>query len=115
MTHADKVDFGLLSEKFQRQVLARLMTDPSAKAELGSLNPRLSHPGGAAGSSAIIESNRQAVLRHYGTEPYSERLLEIYGRIVEHPVGHRIDKAALCDAFFNLDRFSLLQWSPYGG
>lgn len=115
MTHAEKVDFGLLSEKFQRQVLARLMTDPSAKAELGSLNPRLAHPGGAAGSSAIIESNRQAVLRHYGTEQYSERLLEIYGRIVDHPVGHRIDKAALRDAFFNLDRFSLLQWSPYDG
>ncbi len=36
------VDFGLLSERFQRQVLSHLLSNPGAKIQLKSLNPRLS-------------------------------------------------------------------------
>ena len=115
MTRDEMVDFGILSEKFQRQVLTRLIADPSTKAELVSLNPWLSHPGVVADSSAIIENNRRAVLQHYGTEQYRNRLLAIYDQIVNHPVCHRIDKRALREAFFDLDRFSLLQWGAYDG
>lgn len=115
MTRDEMVDFGLLSEKFQRQVLARLMVAPSAKVELVSLNPWLSCPGVVANPSAIIEKNRRAVLKHYGTKQYRTRLLTIYHQIVTHPVCHRIDKRALREAFFDLDRFSLLQWGAYEG
>ncbi|MBR9987600.1 MAG: hypothetical protein KFF68_16975, partial [Desulfosarcina sp.] len=45
MTRDKIIDFGLLSEKFQRQVLTRLIAQPSAKAELVRLNPWLSHLG----------------------------------------------------------------------
>jgi len=115
MTRDEMVDFGLLSEKFQRQVLTRLTTEPSSKTELVSLNPWLSHPGEVEGSSAIIENNRLAVIEHYGTNQYRDRLMAIYDRIVNHPVCHRIDKRALREAFFDLDRFSLLQWGTYAG
>lgn len=115
MTHDEMVDFGLLSEKYQRQVLVRLIGDPSTKMELVSLNPLLSHPGVVGDRSAIIENNRRAVFQHYGTEQYRNRLLAIYDQILSHPVCHQIDKDALCDAFIDLDQFSLLQWGAYGG
>jgi hypothetical protein len=107
------LDFGLLSEKFQRQVLTRLIADPSTKAKLISLNPWLSHPGAVSDSTAIIEKNQRAVLQYYGTQQYRHRLLAIYDQVVNHPVCHRIDKGALRDAFFDLDRFSLLKWGAY--
>ncbi len=115
LTHDERVDFGILSEKFQRQVLVRLVANPSTKAELASLNPWLSHPGMVSDPSAVIEKNRRSVMQHYGTEQYRDRLIEIYNRIVNHPVRHRIDKRALRDAFFDFDRFSLLQWGAYDG
>ncbi len=115
LTRGDLVDFGILSEKFQRQVLARLITDPSIKTDLVSLNPWLSHPGVVMDSSAMVNNNRLAVMQHYGTNQYRNRLLTIYDKIVNHPVSHRIDKRALRDAFFDLDRFSLLQWGAYDG
>ncbi len=115
LTRGKIIDFGLLSEKFQRQVLARLVSNPSAKAELISLNPWLAHPGVVSDPSEIIENNRRAVLQHYGTKRYRNRLLAIYDQIVNHAVCHRIDKGALCDAFFDLDRFPLLKWGAYAG
>ncbi|WP_319409970.1 hypothetical protein [uncultured Desulfosarcina sp.] len=115
LTRDERIDFGLLSEKFQRQVLTRLIADASVKAELISLNPWLAHPGEVADASAIIENNRTAALQHYGVNPYRDHLLEIYDRIVNHPVRHRIDKRALRDAFLDFDRFSLLQWGTYDG
>lgn len=115
LTHDGLVDFGMLNEKFQRQVLTRLIADASIKAELVSLNPWLAHPGIVAEASAIIENNRTAALQHYGASQYRDRLLEIYDRIVDHPVCHHIDRRALHDAFFDLDRFSLLQWGAYDG
>ena len=113
LTRGNMLDFGLLSEKFQRQVLTRLIADPSTKAKLISLNPWLSHPGAVSDSTAIIEKNQRAVLQYYGTQQYRHRLLAIYDQVVNHPVCHRIDKGALRDAFFDLDRFSLLKWGAY--
>jgi hypothetical protein len=65
------------------------------------------------GRSATIENNRQAVLTHYGLEPYRIRLLAIYDQVVGNRVRHRIDKAAVVEAFFDLDRFPLLKWGGY--
>ncbi|MEE4113949.1 MAG: hypothetical protein V2I40_14110 [Desulfobacteraceae bacterium] len=113
MTAGNRVDFGLLSEKFQRQVLARLTALPAQKRELVGLNPWLANPGMVSDSGALIASNRQAVRRQYSLKRYRSRLLEIYQQVDRHAVHHRIDKRALHDAFFDLDRFSLLKWGPY--
>ncbi len=115
MTHGGVLDFGMLNELFQRKVLWRLIVDPSAKAELVSLNPWLSTPGAFPGSAAIIENNRRVVLQHFGQSNYRVRLLEVYDKVVNHPVSHRIDKSIVRDALFDLDHFPLLKWSAYEG
>jgi len=63
----------------------------------------------------MIENNRSVVTAHYGAENYREQLLSIYERVVNQPVQQRIDKQVLLDAFFDLDRFSLLKWGAYDG
>jgi hypothetical protein len=113
LIQSEYIDFGLLNEKLQRQVLTRLITDPSAKKNLTEMNPLLENPGAAANRSASIEHNRQAVLAHYGLEPYRSRLLAIYDRVVRHRVCHCIDKTVVVAEFFNLERFPLVKWGRY--
>jgi hypothetical protein len=115
MVRGQRVDFGLLSETFQRQVLERLIHDPTARADLVALNSWLSHPGRISNAPAMVEHNRRSVLEHYGMARYRTRLLEIYAWIAGHEVRHGIDKMALLDAFFDLDHFSLLKWGRYDG
>ena len=83
------------------------------KSELVRMNPWLAHPGKIPGAQALVASNRQAVMQHYGSHRYRQRLMSIYGRVASHRVTHRIDKRILFDAFFDLVRFSLLRWEPY--
>jgi len=107
------VDFGLLNERYQRQVLSHVVSNPGAKTHLKSLNPRLSFflPGDDA--PEMLQNNRRTVAEHYSVETYRERLLSIYDRVVHQPVHQRVDKQVLLDAFFDLDRFSLLKWGAY--
>jgi hypothetical protein len=115
LTGGETMDFGLLSERFQRQVLNRLVHNPSAKAALIRLNPWLAHPGRVVDPSTLIENNRRAVLDHYGMDGYGERLLRIYHEVSSLVVHHCIDKTALRDAFIDLSYFPLLKWGAYGG
>jgi glycosyltransferase involved in cell wall biosynthesis len=109
------IDFGLLNERCQRQVLSHLLSDPGAKKHLASLNPRIFFPGPENDMSEMLENNRRVVTAHYGMENYREQLLSTYERVVHQPVHQRIDKQILLDAFFDLDRFSLLKWGAYDG
>jgi hypothetical protein len=113
ITRAGVVDLGLLNEKYQRQALIRLITDAAAKAKLMELNPRLGHLARLSNAAAQIENNRDAVMQYFGMESYRNRLLDIYRRVVNSKVRHRIDKNILLKTFFDLKRFSLLRWSPY--
>jgi hypothetical protein len=112
-TAEEKVDFGLLDELSQRQVLRRLVCDPQARQELAGLNPWLTEVGTIADRSGTIEKNRRIILNHYGSSDYGKRLMTIYDKVVNCPIRHRIDKKILCDAFFNLQHFSLLTWGAY--
>jgi len=109
------VDFGLLNERYQRQVLSHLLSDAGARKHLASLNPQIIFPSQEDDMSEVIENNRKAVAAHYGVEKYREQLLSIYERAFHHPVHQHIDKQVLLDNFFNLDRFSLLKWGTYEG
>jgi glycosyltransferase involved in cell wall biosynthesis len=115
LARQDVVDFGLLNERYQRQVLSHLLSTPGAKAYMASLNPLLSSPAPGDDVSEILENNRRSVAAHYGVETYREQLLSIYERVVHQPVHQHIDKQVLLDAFFDLDRFSLLKWGAYEG
>ena len=113
LMQSERIDFGLLSEKLQRQVVARVMEEPAARKTLVVMNPWLDNVGAAIGRSATIEHNRQAVLTHYGLGKYRTRLLTIYDLVMRTRVCHRIDKAVVVETFFDLDRFPLLKWGAY--
>ena len=107
------VDFGLLHERHQRQVISHLLSNSKAKNYLISLNPRMGFPGPNDGISEMIENNRRVVATHYDSKTYQEKLLSIYHEVVDHPVRQHIDKQKLVAAFFDLERFSLLKWGAY--
>ncbi len=107
------VDFGLLSERYQRQVLSHVLSQPGAKAHLASLNPLISFLPPGDDAPEMLENNRRSVVAHFGMEKYRERLLSIYERVVHQPVHQRLNKQVLLDAFFDLERFSLLKWGAY--
>jgi glycosyltransferase involved in cell wall biosynthesis len=113
--HDGVMDFGLLNERCQRQVLSHLLSDPAAKKYLTSLNPRIIFADPENDMSEILENNRSVVTEHYGAENCREQLLSIYERVIHDPVHQRVDKKVLLDAFFDLDRFSLLKWGTYDG
>ncbi len=113
MTSCGMVDFGLLNEKFQRQVLSRLTTDPSTKKEMIDLNPWLAKPGIVPDPDGLIHNNRLAIKRHYNLQQYRNRLLEIYQDVISQPVHHRIDKRSLVESFIDINHFPLLKWSVY--
>jgi hypothetical protein len=107
------MDFGLLDERCQRQVLTHLLSDPGSKKQLAALNPRILFPGPENEMPQVIEGNRNVVAAHYSEKHCREQLLSIYGHVIHHPVRQRLDKQVLLDAFFDLERFSLLKWGPY--
>ena len=113
LIQSKRIDYGMLNERLQCQVVERLLRDPSAMKTLVAMNPYLDDPGTTRGRSSVIEYNRQAVLDHYGLEQYRNRLMAIYDRVARYRVCHRIDKQVVIKAFFDLDHFSLLQWGGY--
>ena len=115
LTGKTTIDFGMLDEILQRQILARLIASPASKKELLRTNPRLSESTQAAAAQRVIQTNRKTVLERYGMDRYRERLLRIYERVVNQPVRHRIDKKILLQSFFKPENFSLLKWAAYAG
>lgn len=107
------IDFGLLNEAFQKQIISRVLSDPSNRAVLIDLNPFLMSPGQVSNPKDLIQNNRQAILNHYNKTNYTQTLVNIYKKTVAANISHRIDKAVLFSAFLNLENFSLLKWSTY--
>ncbi|MEE8431291.1 MAG: hypothetical protein V3S16_08585, partial [Candidatus Desulfatibia sp.] len=107
------IDFGLLNEAFQKQIISRVLSDPNNRKVLIDLNPFLMSPGKVSNPEDLIQNNRQAILNHYNKTNYTQTLVNIYRKIVAANVSHRIDKAVLFSAFLNLENFSLLKWGSY--
>ncbi|MCP4744620.1 MAG: glycosyltransferase family 4 protein [Desulfobacteraceae bacterium] len=108
-----RIDFGLLSEPFQKKVLVRLINEQNAVNTLKKLNPILEHPEPPANADALIEHNRGLLIRHYGFNDYADRLARIYRSVVNQSVIHRIDKQSLIKAFLKPEYFSLLKWGIF--
>ncbi len=113
--YGDKIDLGLLDEKFQRQVLSRIIKDKPARRELIGINPFLAEPGYVKNPNKLISKNRAAVLDTYNEAEYTNNLLGAYQKIIEKPVTQRIDRQHLLRSFLRPNQFSLLKWSPYAG
>ena len=112
---ADKtIDFGLLDEEFQKQVITGLISDKSFREKLLRLNPTLSKIGKVSNKKDIIKSNCEAVARRYNMGQYRQKLLKIYAQVNRTCIRQHIDKKALLDEFLDLTKFSLLKWGDYG-
>ncbi len=109
------IDFGLLNESFQAQVIEKVITDDAAHQQLIVLNSFLSRPGPPEISADLIEQNGASVVQHYSAENYTNRLLHIYTHVTNTKIRHSINKATLLSAFLSPRNFSLLKWgSPDG-
>lgn len=104
------IDFGLLAESFQREVIRRLMEDKPARRYLIDLNPFLEAAGPPEDTTPLITHNRGVIEKHYNDRQYARRLKNIYARVLDTPVNHRIDKQTLARAFLAPKGFSLLKW-----
>lgn len=109
------IDFGLLDESFQKQIINRLLSNKKNTNRLVRLNPFLAHPGDIADRENLIQNNRHAVLNHYNKARYRETLSATYARVLKNTVRQRIDKSFLVKAFLNPETFSLLKWSDNDG
>ncbi len=106
-------DFGLLDEHMQRSVLARLIEDRKSLQELRRINPFLEEFGRDFANGNTIVENKKAILENYNRDNCRKLLLDVYAKVCEIRVGHRIDKHVLLRNFLVPARFSLLKWVPY--
>ncbi len=111
--NAGLVDFGLLDEFFQKQILHALLAEPSKKDRLAEINPFLKSPANPVSAHELINHNRQKILDTFNVGIYREDLLKTYQAVLHNSVKQRIDKHCLAASFFNLDTFSLLKWGRY--
>ncbi len=97
------VDFGILDEPLQRNVIAHLAKHPDDRASLPPL-PLEPDP-------ECIAMNRKNIQDHYGVQAYGDRLLSLYGRLAATEAGpvSSADAPALLDCFLQPHRFNLLR------
>ena len=113
ITQNGMIDFGLLDEAFQKQVLSRVLSGKTNSDRLVRLNPYLQFPGNVSNRSDLIQNNRKAVLRNYNKTIYKQNLMEIYRNVIKTSIRQKIDKQMLLSQFLNPETFSLLKWSDY--
>jgi hypothetical protein len=114
ITQGGQVDFGLLDEGAQRQVISRVHAERRAARQLAAANPFLNDPGRVPDAEKLVRRNREAVLAGYNRAVYRERLLTAYRRVIGTRVCHQVDKSVLLAAFLDLKTFGLLKWGTYG-
>ncbi len=112
LTQNHVIDFGLLDEVFQQQIVT-MLSEKKNRQTLLRLNPFLSHPGKIPNQKTVVKKNRQAIVKTYNRQLYRNTLMTIYMKVATQPVRHRIDKHQLLKQFFNLKTFSLLKWGGH--
>jgi hypothetical protein len=107
------IDFGLLDEPSQKQVILHAISRGKDRARLIQINPFLAAPGTVRAKNDLIENNKKAVLENYSPDIYRDKLLDVYRKVSTTPILQKIDKTVLASAFLDLKKFSLLKWSDY--
>ena len=114
ITGEGTLDFGMLDEDFQKDVIRNILSDKANLETISRLNPFLLKIGKARDGNEIIKTNRNAVLRNFNMPAYRKKLLAAYKSTTAYSVRQHIDKEALLKQFLDLKQFSLLKWSDYG-
>lgn len=105
-----RIDFGMLDEAAQKQVIGALTSSADKRADFADENPVVTRFEQMAGKGPVIDNNRTIVLREYSRDQYRSRLLSVYSRVGQSSVEQRIDKDAVLDSFFNPVDFCMLRW-----
>ena len=113
LLETEHIDFGLLDEPLQAQVIQAVQSDPARRQRLLALNPALQRMGRHPRSRQRIQHNRERILTTFGQSRYGERLQTIYREVLTLAVQHRIDKSRLIKEFMQFHNFSLLKWDTY--
>jgi hypothetical protein len=108
-----EIDFGLLNEKYQKQVLQHLLKNPAKKTVLKGLNPFLENLSSPPALKDHTRRNRDIVLAEYSADTYRNTLMNMYARVVKTPVFHGIRKDILLTRLLDFKRLSLLKWGVY--
>ncbi len=97
------VDFGILDEALQRNVIRHLIESPEDRDRLPSFE--------TSQDPSLIEHNCNIVQTHYSLKAYGDRLLGIYQDLAETTAGPvaSADASALLDEFLQPQRFNLLR------
>ena len=109
---AQGLDFGMLNEPFQKQIILRVLASEADHKSLAAANPFLSETGAPADQAAIVH-NRQTVLANYSQTAYRKSLLQMYEAVRHTKAIQSIDKQELLCRFLTPSRFNLLKWSVY--
>jgi hypothetical protein len=113
ITKDDLIDFGILDEAAQKEVIIRLITSKFDAEKLIRINPFLSDPGRVSNRNERIKANRQIIQGCFNATVYRQKIQDLYHKVAANPVQQKIDKTVLASAFLNLQRFSLLKWGDY--
>jgi len=113
MTGEGHIDFGILSEPYQKKIIAMLLEKASFLNVLAKLNPCLTAIGNGKNKAEIIMRNKNAVRTHYDMNRYGRKLLKTYKTVSSQMVNQHIDKKLLLSNFLDLSQFSLLKWCDY--
>ena len=109
----ETIDFALLDESFQKNIISHIMSNKNEIKELIRLNPYLASVGIVPEKQRLIKNNMKAVFSNYNKDIYKEKLIEIYNKVSNNSVSHSIDKKILLSCFLNPRHFSLLKWCEY--
>jgi hypothetical protein len=115
MTRNDLMDFGMMDESFQKEIIQQALVDKIFKASLVSLNPFLADPGEVPDAADRIEKNRAVIQKEFGQTAYKDKLMRIYEKVRRETVVQHINKDMLLESFLDLNHFSLLKWGDYEG
>ncbi len=105
------IDFGMLNETFQQQVVSRTISDAKIYKKILHDNPALNSLEGIPDRNERISKNRTAVISNYNQSAYQKKLLAIYKSVLQTDVFQQVDKTRLALEFLRPEAFSLLKWS----
>jgi hypothetical protein len=108
LTKNDRIDFGVLDETTQEQILELLIHRPSLHH---LFRPDRLIPEGNFDYSRIIENNKKAIQENFNLEQYKNRLLDLYKDVANSPtssVSYGLSKPLL-NRFLNPEMFTLLR------
>lgn len=105
------VDFGMLNEFFQQQVILKILSHRRFRSRFLLLNPFLEKQTDASEHQEKIRHNRRIVEFHFDCSHYRDRLMQTYQKVIQTTVNHSIDKQKLAAGFLKPAIFSLLKWS----